>query len=131
MPEATRGGVARRRVLGAGAALIGWDIAPAAAQEKAPGPVAEDIIVVTLLGTGDPQPRSNRYGMSTPVQAGGLVTALRPPGKLPTPVIRLVGDFRAYPPPTSERSPSRRIAAIGNSSSHGGDGFGWTELNRR
>src|SRR5262245_36398238 len=41
---------------------------PAAAQQ----PGASDEIVVTLLGTGSPQPLATRFGPATLVQAGGL-----------------------------------------------------------
>jgi len=62
----------RRHVLGAGAAMIGWGIAPAMAQEREAAPVPGDAIAVTLLGTGSPELRTDRYGMSTLIQAGGL-----------------------------------------------------------
>lgn len=60
----------RRAVLGAGAALIGWQSAAAETAQPVT-PLAEGI-VVTLLGTGSPVPVADRFGMATLVQAGGL-----------------------------------------------------------
>lgn len=57
-----------RLLLAAGLALA--SAAPLSAQETAPA--ADETLVVTLLGTGTPGPRSNRFGASTLVQAGGL-----------------------------------------------------------
>jgi ribonuclease Z len=65
-------GVPRRHMLGAGAALIGWGASPAMAQETRATPVPQDAIAVTLLGTGSPELRADRYGMSTLIQAAGL-----------------------------------------------------------
>lgn len=63
----------RRTVLGAGAGLIGWGtIAAKAIEDHPPAPEAADAIIVTLLGTGSPDLRMDRFGMSTLVQAGGL-----------------------------------------------------------
>jgi ribonuclease Z len=66
--------ISRRVVLGAGAALTVWGIAPVfAADAPSALPVVNaDTMVVTLLGTGSPDLRTDRYGMSTLVQAGGL-----------------------------------------------------------
>jgi len=69
-PEAFFG---RRLMVGAGTALIGWGVTPAnGAETPVPTAVSPDAMVVTLLGTGSPVPRPDRYGMSTLVQAGGL-----------------------------------------------------------
>lgn len=75
MPHGQEGPSRRRALLGAGAALIGWGLAPASAKAQAsaaPAAAAPDAMVVTLLGTGSPTPRPDRFGMSTLVQAGGL-----------------------------------------------------------
>jgi ribonuclease Z len=66
--------ITRRTIVGAGAALTIWGVAPAIATEVAPTPsvITADSMVVTLLGTGSPDLRTDRYGMSTLVQAGGL-----------------------------------------------------------
>lgn len=42
------------------------------AARASPPPPASDEIVVTLLGTGSPEPSSTRFGPATLVQAGGL-----------------------------------------------------------
>ena len=63
-----------RRALLAGMAMVGWGVAetltalPALAAPVAPPP--EDAIAATLLGTGSPELRLNRFGGSTLVQAG-------------------------------------------------------------
>jgi ribonuclease Z len=66
----------RRVMLGAGAAVIGWGLAPASAAETGAGAAASsvppDAMIVTLLGTGSPIPLNDRYGMSTLIQVGGL-----------------------------------------------------------
>jgi len=76
MPREPEDLLNRRGMLGAGAAAIGWGIAPARAAEAparvATGAAPPDAIVVTLLGTGSPVPITARYGMATLVQAGGL-----------------------------------------------------------
>ncbi len=67
-------GVSRRRMVGAGAALIGWAAIPQAEAANAPAkvtPAAGDI-VVTLIGTGSVVPNDVRYGNCTMIQAGGL-----------------------------------------------------------
>jgi len=73
MSDDSRNQLGRRTVLGAGAGLIGWSIVTAEAQAPAAVPIAtEGAVVVTLLGTGSPDLRMDRFGMSTLVQAGGL-----------------------------------------------------------
>ncbi len=65
----------RQALLGAGAAVIGWGLAPATARAQAsaaPAAAPPDAMLVTLLGTGSPVPRADRYSMSTLIQAGGL-----------------------------------------------------------
>ena len=70
MPHKPDDVVSRRVMLGAGAALIGWGATASAAEAPAAG--TPDGMVVTLLGTGSPDPRPDRYGMSTLVQVAGL-----------------------------------------------------------
>lgn len=70
-------GYGRRLLLGAGAGLIGWGMMPTEAAEPrptaaTPAGVPDDAVMVTLLGTGSPDLRMDRFGMSTLVQAGGL-----------------------------------------------------------
>lgn len=72
MPHDPNDFPSRRAVLGAGAAVIGWEIAQASAQEAPKAAAPAGAMVVTLLGTGSPDPRVDRFGMSTLVQAGGL-----------------------------------------------------------
>ena len=74
MPRTPDDHPSRRAVLGAGAAVTGWGVAQAAAQEvpKPAATVPADAMAVTLRGTGSPDPRPDRFGMSTLVQAGGL-----------------------------------------------------------
>lgn len=76
MPPPSDNPFSRRGVLGVGAALIGWGaISPSVAQTTpgtAPGAAPDNTILVTLLGTGSPDLRVDRFGMSTLVQAGGL-----------------------------------------------------------
>jgi ribonuclease Z len=57
----------RLRAASALLAICAAFASPAAAQQ----PVSDDI-AVTLLGTGSPQPLTNRFGPATLVQAGGL-----------------------------------------------------------
>ncbi len=71
MPESTEG-LSRRVMLGVGAALIGWGATPTEAAAASPNAMPADSLAVTLLGTGSPILRADRFGMSTLVQAGGL-----------------------------------------------------------
>jgi hypothetical protein len=66
--------IGRRMVLGACVALTILGIAPVVGADapSALPVVTADNMVVTLLGTGSPDLRTDRYGMSTLVQAGGL-----------------------------------------------------------
>ena len=50
-------------------ALVHMMCGSAAAQEK---PAVSKDIIVTLLGTGGPEPTPTRFGPATLVQAGGL-----------------------------------------------------------
>ncbi len=76
MPHEQDGLSRRQALLGAGAALVGWGMAAAGAARAqsaaAPAAVPPDAMVVTLLGTGSPVPRADRFGMSTLVQVGSL-----------------------------------------------------------
>ncbi len=62
----------RRSLLAVVALTMAWvhlmSTGPAVAQQAG----ASDEIIVTLLGTGSPQPLPNRFGPATLVQAGGL-----------------------------------------------------------
>jgi ribonuclease Z len=75
MPHDAEDHFSRRGMLGASAVLIGWGLTQADAAEvpkTAVAAVPPDSMMVTLLGTGSPDPRPDRFGMSTLVQAGGL-----------------------------------------------------------
>jgi len=77
MPRKDETSYRRRSMLGAGAGLIGWGVLPATASAAPtpgvmPAAVALGDMVVSLLGTGSPDLRMDRFGMATLVQAGGL-----------------------------------------------------------
>lgn len=61
----------RRRLL-AGAAILAAIHSICGNVAAAEKPAAPDEIIVTLLGTGSPEPSSTRFGPATLVQAGGL-----------------------------------------------------------
>jgi ribonuclease Z len=72
-------GATRRTVItGGAAAMIGWEAAPdltglviPEAHAAMPA-LAKDEIAGTLLGTASPQPRPDRFGPATLIEAGGL-----------------------------------------------------------
>ena len=60
----------RHLVVGILALTVAWSVREDAAAEEKPASGSD--IVVTLLGTGGPEPGASRFGPATLVQAGGL-----------------------------------------------------------
>jgi ribonuclease Z len=78
-PDRGAEGATRRTVLtGGAAAMIGWEVAPDVAEliipeaHAATPALAKDEMAVTLLGTASPQPKPDRFGPATLIEAGGL-----------------------------------------------------------